>query len=118
MISNKKRHLPPIELLEKAAGLYSIADGKKTRSMIDAVRDVYVEEHSGASFNGDSVWRMALESLSEATNPKLINGFQTWETQEGRTIEECREAFALAIPIAKKEMLAQREAELNQRCYC
>lgn len=101
------------ELLEKALPLYAVADGRRVRKMIDAVRDALPD------LNNYRVWRLALDALTEATKSKgVINGFQSWECQEGRTIEECRRAMRRAIPIAKKnERLEYEEMQAQYFCH-
>lgn len=101
------------ELLRDALPLYAVADGHKTRTMIDAVRAALPDV-----WNSGQEWFDAMTALSEATDKTLLNGFQTWETQEGRTIEECREAFQRAIPIAEEILRKRRDAELDYYCYC
>lgn len=90
-------------LLRAARPLYAVADGRKTRSMIDALRDALF------SFNDwplpqslhYQTWRAAIETLDDVTDSAgRIGGFQVWEVTDGRTVEECRAAFDRAIELA------------------
>lgn len=103
------------ELLKRATPLYAVADGRKSRSMIDAVRDAMPNVHE----NYDS-WRTALDSLTEAAEASgLFCGFQSWEVQQGRTVEECRAVFVRAVPIAENAEREKRKRELQEcRCCC
>lgn len=103
--------ISPIDLLKRAQPLYAVADGRKARTMIDAVRDAM----PNPNHNYDS-WRIALDSLTEASGSKdLLGEFQEWERQSGRTVEECREVFTRAIPIAERRY---KESQQERACYC
>lgn len=86
------------EVLERAIPLYAVADGRKTRLLIDAVRDAMLD-----ALNNYGAWSEAMEALTIASeSQELFGGFQAWEHQDGRTIEECRKALRRSVKIAKR----------------
>ena len=99
----KKSEGEVTKLLRAAKPLYGVGNGRKTRTMIDAVRDAYFGLRNPSSL-GDWRWAGAMAALDEAVGRSgVIGGFQAWEDEEGRTIEERLAAFDRAIEAAAPE---------------
>lgn len=99
-------YLKLVPVFEEAMHLCDVGNGRRARSMIDAIRDALpVINRTAWNVSYSYEWSPLMSILDEAT---ASDSFQVWDREEGRTHEQRIAAFKRCVRIAKSKYLRTR----------